>query len=208
MSRRLTAGQSPCGHGAAGNPWPGTANGFGLAGADGQRVEAGFIYDGNLLVSTRGVISNDPLFIVIKVTQGLPGVSYAKHLANVLGHKSGLAVDQHGADFVLAVAVLDPRKKRTRQRMILCRVDARLCAVAPPVRRRLSVRRLPKPYRTGTRNLPGDLHVLFDEFRDLSSHPHSSSWLRVQSLNIPPVNRAAHRRSLWQRTPARHDGHC
>ena len=50
----------------------------------------------------------------------------------------------------------------------------------------------PKPYRIVTRNLSGDLHSLFDEVKDLSTHPHSSFWSRGQSLNIPPVNRAAH----------------
>ena len=48
-------------------------------------------------------------------------------------------------------------KKRTRQRVILCRIGACLLTVVPPVRRRLSTRRLPKPYRTLTENLPGEL---------------------------------------------------
>lgn len=33
---------------------------------------------------------------------------------------------------------------------------------------------LPKPYRIVTINLPGDLHSLFDEVKDLSTHAHSS----------------------------------
>ena len=51
------------------------------------------------------------LFILIQTGHGPERVGQSQHLANILGDKPWLAVDQHGADFLLAVAVLDPRKK-------------------------------------------------------------------------------------------------
>ena len=59
---------------------------FWFAGADGEGVAASFVYDGNLLVSTKGAHNMSTLFIVIEPSKRPVCVRQSQHLANILGH--------------------------------------------------------------------------------------------------------------------------
>lgn len=66
--------------------------GLGFAGLEDQAVEAGFVDDRHFLQSSKGAISNRPLFVFIKILDCIICFGKSQRIANVLGHEPRVAV--------------------------------------------------------------------------------------------------------------------